>query len=57
MLDAGVPIHKVRDWVGHKSISTTGIYSNTTAAHLDHALTMFEARLIDRELTDGTAAN
>jgi integrase len=23
MLDAGVPIHKVRDWVGHKNIATT----------------------------------
>lgn len=56
MLDAGVPIHKVRDWVGHKNIATTGIYANTTAAHLDDALTMFEARRIDRGLTDGAAA-
>jgi site-specific recombinase XerD len=56
MLDAGVPIHKVRDWVGHKNIATTGIYANTTAAHLDDAHTMFEARRIDRGLTDGAAA-
>ena len=32
MLDAGVPIHKVRDWVGHKNISTTSICANTTRA-------------------------
>ncbi|MBA3231773.1 MAG: tyrosine-type recombinase/integrase [Acidobacteria bacterium] len=32
MLDAGVPAHKVRDWVGHKSLTTTNIYANTTLA-------------------------
>lgn len=44
MLDAGVPIHKVRDWAGHKNISTTGIYANTTLAHLDEARKQFEER-------------
>lgn len=42
MLDAGVPIHKVRDWAGHRNISTTGIYANTTLAHLDDARKRFE---------------
>jgi integrase len=44
MLDAGVPIHKVRDWVGHKNISTTSIYANTTLSHLEDALKTFERR-------------
>jgi integrase len=42
MLDAGVPIHKVRDWAGHRNIATTGIYANTTLSHLDEARRQFE---------------
>ena len=33
------------------------IYANTTAAHLDNVLTMFEVRGIDGGLMDGAAAN
>jgi integrase len=44
MLDAGVPIHKVRDWVGHRNIATTSIYANTTLSHLSDARTVFERR-------------
>jgi hypothetical protein len=44
MLDAGVPIHKVRDWVGHKNIATTSIYANTTLSHLNDARAIFERR-------------
>ena len=44
MLDAGVPIHKVRDWVGHKNIATTSIYANTTLSHLSDARAIFERR-------------
>jgi integrase len=48
MLEAGVPIHKVRDWAGHRNIATTGIYANTTLAHLDEARKRFEAATIMR---------
>jgi integrase len=51
LLEAGVAIHKVRDWAGHRSIATTGIYANTTLAHLEDARRAFEARA-----TAGTAS-
>jgi integrase len=52
MLDAGVPIHRVRDWAGHSNIATTGIYANTRLEHLDEAKVAFEhARRIDTPLT------
>jgi integrase len=44
MLDAGVPVHKIRDWVGHKNVATTSIHANTTLSHLQDALTTFERR-------------
>jgi integrase len=48
MLEAGVPIHKVRDWAGHRNIATTGIYANTTQAHLDEARRRFEEHRTSR---------
>jgi integrase len=49
MLDAGVPIHKVRDWVGHTNIATTSLYANTTLSHLGDARIVFERRLQDQD--------
>jgi hypothetical protein len=43
MLEAGVAIHKVRDWAGHRNIATTGLYANTTLMHLEDARKAFEA--------------
>ena len=43
MLEAGVAIHKVRDWAGHRNIATTGLYANTTLTHLEDARRAFEA--------------
>ncbi len=42
ILDAGVPIHKVRDWVGQKNISTTSLYAKPTLSHLEDAKKIFE---------------
>jgi integrase len=52
MLDEGVPVHLVRDWVGPKNIATTNIYANTTLGHMADALSRFEARKIDWKLTE-----
>ena len=43
LLEAGVAIHKVRDWAGHRNIATTGLYANTTLTHLEDARKTFEA--------------
>jgi len=55
ILDEGVPTHQVRDWVGHKNIATTNTYANTTLGHMADALSRFEARKIDRKLTEEPA--
>ena len=53
MLDAGVPIHKVRDWVGHKNIATNSIYANTTLSQLGDARFTFERRQTGTRLAQG----
>ena len=42
MLDAGMPIHKVRAWAGHRNIATTGIYANASLGHLEDEMWQFE---------------
>ena len=43
LLEAGVGIHEVREWLGHKDISTTGRYLAITGASLQRALGRLEA--------------
>ena len=52
LLEAGVGIHEVREWLGHKDISTTGRYLAITGASLQRALGRLEA-----SHTDTTHAN
>lgn len=42
LLEAGVGIHEVRDWLGHRDISTTGRYLAITGASLQRALARLE---------------
>ena len=42
LLEAGVGIHEVREWLGHKDISTTGRYLVITGASLQRALGRLE---------------
>jgi integrase len=42
LLEAGVGIHEVREWLGHRDISTTGRYLAITGASLQRALTRLE---------------
>lgn len=48
LLEAGVGIHEVREWLGHRDISTTGRYLAITGASLQRALIRFEG---SRELS------
>ena len=52
LLEAGVGIHEVREWLGHRDISTTGRYLAITGASLQRALGRLEA-----SHTDTTHAN
>lgn len=46
-LEGGVPLHTIRDWLGHTSIAQTSTYlSGTTIAQHD-AMRRFEARRAD----------
>lgn len=45
LLEAGVGIHEVREWLGHRDISTTGRYLAITAASLQRALMRLEKSL------------
>jgi integrase len=42
LLEAGVGIHEVREWLGHRDISTTGRYLAINGASLQRALTRLE---------------
>jgi site-specific recombinase XerD len=52
MLEAGIAIHKVRDWAGHRNIATTGLYVNTTLTYLGDARRAFEAHAPIRCMPD-----
>lgn len=41
-LDAGVPLHTVRDWLGHTSVAQTSTYLSTTARTSHDAMRRFE---------------
>ena len=43
LLEAGAGIHEVREWLGHRDISTTGRYLAITGASLQRALRRLEA--------------
>ena len=43
LLEAGAGIHEVREWLGHRDISTTGRYLAITGASLQRALGRLEA--------------
>jgi integrase len=42
LLEAGVPLHKVRDWLGHSNVTTTSRYLQTTTAGMTGALRRLE---------------
>ncbi len=42
-LDGGVPLHTIRDWLGHTNISQTSTYLAGTATTQHDAMTRFEA--------------
>ncbi|MCX6544424.1 MAG: tyrosine-type recombinase/integrase [Acidobacteria bacterium] len=48
-LEGGVPLHTVRDWLGHTSIAQTSTYLSGTQQTQHGAMTAFEARLADLE--------
>ncbi len=43
-LEGGVPLHTVRDWLGHTSIAQTSTYLSSTAAGSHDAMRAFEER-------------
>lgn len=53
-LDGGVPIHTVRDWLGHTNVSQTSTYLAGTAKTSHDAMRRFEARRALQDLaTEG----
>jgi hypothetical protein len=42
-LDGGMPLHAVRDLLGHSNVSQTSTYLSTTSASLHDAMSRFEA--------------
>jgi integrase len=44
-LDGGMPLHAVRDLLGHSNVSQTSTYLSTTSASLHDAMHRFETRL------------
>jgi integrase len=44
-LEGGVPLHTVRDWLGHTSIAQTSTYLSGTAQTQHDAMAAYEARL------------
>ncbi len=55
-LDGGVPLHRIKQWLGHANISQTSTYLEAEAADNDEAMRRFEARLqtIANAVQDGT---
>ncbi len=53
-LDGGVPLHTIRDWLGHTNISQTSTYLAGTATTQHDAMTRFEAHqaVLQRLATD-----
>jgi integrase len=45
-LDAWMPLHAIRDLLGHADISQTSSYLSTTTALLPHAMARFELQRI-----------
>ncbi len=43
-LDGGVPLHTIRDWLGHANISQTSTYLESTFATQHEAMRAFEER-------------
>jgi integrase len=58
-LDAGVPLHRIQQWLGHANISQTSTYLCAETADDDGAMRRFEARQAEFELqriaTESTA--
>jgi integrase len=44
-LEGGVPLHTIRDWLGHSNISQTSTYLSGTARTQHDAMAAYEARL------------
>ncbi len=44
-LDGGVPLHTIRDWLGHSNISQTSTYLSGTAQTQHNAMAAYETRL------------
>lgn len=53
-LDGGVPLHAIRDWLGHSNISQTSTYLAGTSTTQHDAMTAYEARraAVQRRATD-----
>jgi integrase len=55
-LDDGVPLHTIRDWLGHTNISQTSTYLSGTARTQFDAMTAYERRLQPIATDVGTGA-
>ena len=51
-LDGGVPLHVVRDWLGHSNISQTSTYLSGTAQTQHDAMAAYEKRACNLLATD-----
>jgi integrase len=54
-LDRGVPLHTIRDWLGHTNISQTSTYLAGTATTQHDAMAAYETRLQRLATDDKTA--
>jgi integrase len=56
-LEGGVPLHTVRDWLGHTSVAQTSVYLAGTLSGQHEAMRRFEESRVQRCATDsGTGA-
>jgi integrase len=57
LLEAGVPLHVVRDWLGHENITTTSTYLASTLQHLASALDRLDPEPADPNLSHTVRTN
>ena len=49
-LEGGVPLHAIRDWLGHATISQTSTYLSGTFTSQDDAMAAYEGRMAVQEI-------
>ncbi len=54
-LEGGVPLHTIRDWLGHTSIAQTSVYLAGTMATQHDAMRQYEARRAKKAKADPSA--